>query len=81
MTTESLLVKTKDNYVVVLSITYCNDAEKMRLTKQCENYCQNVDYKDFNAQNISSSNISFDNVSLFLSAYTTSAPVPPPAFK
>lgn len=60
MTTESLLVKTKDNYVVVLSITYCNDAEKMRLTKQCENYCQNVDYNDFNAQNISSSNISFD---------------------
>ncbi|MBR1601178.1 MAG: hypothetical protein IJ677_06315 [Alphaproteobacteria bacterium] len=60
MTTEALLVKTRDNYVVVFSITYNNDAEKLRLIKQCENYCQNIDYNDFNAKNISSSNISFD---------------------
>ena len=57
MTTESLLVKTKDNYVVVLSISYTSDAEKMRITKLCENYCQNVSFEKFNAQKISSSNV------------------------
>lgn len=60
MTTESLLVKTKDNHVIVLNISYQNDAEKMRLTKQCERYCQNLDYNDFDTGGLNSPNISLD---------------------
>lgn len=60
MTTETLLVKTKDNSVVVLSITYGNAAEKMRLTKQCEQYCQSVNYDDFESSGLPSANVSFD---------------------
>ena len=61
MTTESLLVKTKDNYVVVLSISYASDAEKMRITKQCENYCQSISFEKFDAKKINSSNVVYDN--------------------
>lgn len=60
MTTENLLVKTKDNNVIVLSVTYANAAEKMRLIKQCERYCQGVDYKDFNADNLPDFGVKFD---------------------
>ncbi|MBQ8481801.1 MAG: hypothetical protein IJ532_04655 [Alphaproteobacteria bacterium] len=62
MTTESLLVKTKDNYVVVLTINYANDAEKLRLTGQCENYCRSVNFNDVDTQRLSSSNITYDSV-------------------
>lgn len=62
MTTESLLVKTKDNYVIVLSVSFTNIAEKMRLIKQCEQYCQNVNYGDFKTSGINSANVSYDAV-------------------
>ena len=61
MTTETLLVKTKDNNVIVLSITYGNDAEKMRITKQCEGYCRSVDYSDFNIGSLPASGVIHDD--------------------
>ena len=60
MTTESLLVKTKDNYVIVLSVSYTNNAEKLRLIKQCEHYCQNINFKDFKTSGIGSENVVYD---------------------
>ena len=62
MTTEALLVKTKDNNIIVFSITFGNPAEKFRLTKQCENYCQHVDYKDFDATKLKLSGVTYDKV-------------------
>ncbi|MBO6281591.1 MAG: hypothetical protein J6N49_03565 [Alphaproteobacteria bacterium] len=44
MATESILVKTKDNYVMVFSIDYANDAEKARLMHECERLCSNITY-------------------------------------
>ena len=60
MATETLLVKTKDNSVIVLSVTYNNAAEKMRLTKQCEQYCQSVNYGEFNSIGLPTANVDFD---------------------
>lgn len=62
MVTESLLVKTKDNYVIVLSISFSDESEKRRLVKQCEQYCQSIDYKDFNTGYLNNANIVYDNV-------------------
>ena len=62
MATESLLVKTKDNYVIVLSISYSDESEKRRLVKQCEQYCQSVDYYDFNSGYLADANIDYDGV-------------------
>lgn len=62
MATETLLVKTKDNSVIVLSVTYNNAAEKMRLTKQCEQYCQSVNYEEFNSSGLPLANVDFDSV-------------------
>ena len=60
MTTESLLVKTKDNNVIAFSITFNNMAEKFRLIKQCENYCHHTNYKDFDPKKVGLSEIVFD---------------------
>ena len=60
MTVESLLVKTKDNNVIVFSINFTNLAEKFRLTKQCENYCHRTDYKDFDSGKLRISGVTFD---------------------
>ena len=46
MTTESLLVKTKDNHVIVFSIEYSNAAEKMRITTQCQNACKDKTFSE-----------------------------------
>ncbi len=46
MTTESLLVKTKDNHVIVFSIEYSNAAEKMRITTQCQNTCKDKTFSE-----------------------------------
>lgn len=62
MATESLLVKTKDNYVIVLSISYSDESEKRRLVKQCEQYCQSVDYCDFNSKYLVDADIAYDGV-------------------
>jgi len=40
MITENLLVRTKDNHVMVFSITFSNAAERLRLKTECENMCQ-----------------------------------------
>lgn len=46
MTTESLLVKTKDNHVIVFNIEYSNAAEKMRITTQCQNACKDKTFSE-----------------------------------
>lgn len=61
MATESLLVKTKDNNVIVLSITYNTTAEKLRIINLCERYCQSVNYADFNSRRIPSAGVDFDS--------------------
>ena len=45
MTTEKLLVKTKDNCVVAFDITYQNAAERTRLALECENICKDIIYR------------------------------------
>ena len=45
MTTEKLLVKTKDNCVMVFDITYANAAEKARLKHECEDIAKNIIYR------------------------------------
>lgn len=60
MTTEVLLTRTKDNYVIAFTITYGNSAEKSRLKHECENLCQTLNYNEFRSNMISSPAISFD---------------------
>lgn len=60
MTTETLLVKTKDNHVVAFAITFNNAAEKMRLTKECENACKGQDYADVANNFPRDANIKYD---------------------
>ncbi|MEE6207090.1 MAG: hypothetical protein VZR95_03440 [Alphaproteobacteria bacterium] len=44
MANETILVKTKDNYVMAFNIDYTNDVEKARLKHRCESVCQNITY-------------------------------------
>ncbi len=60
METEVLLARTKDNNVIVFTITYANLAEKSRLKLECENLCRNVNYADFKSNMIRSSAIRYD---------------------
>lgn len=46
MATESILVKTKDNCVIVFSIDYANAAEKARMTHECESLCSSINYAE-----------------------------------
>ncbi|MBQ9270929.1 MAG: hypothetical protein IJ218_01515 [Alphaproteobacteria bacterium] len=46
MPTEKLLVKTKDNCVIVFDITFSNAAERARLVLECENLCKDVIYRN-----------------------------------
>ena len=48
MQSEKLLVKTKDNRILVFTINYANDAEKRRITEVCEKAIEKINYNDFN---------------------------------
>lgn len=61
MTQEALLVKTKDNYVIVFNINYSNIAEKRRLSLQCENICSAHMYQDVVQYLPNNSNIEYDS--------------------
>lgn len=60
MPTDTLLARTKDNYVVVLKVTYNNDAEKTRLAAQCERYCSGVNLTEFNSSGLPATHVDFD---------------------
>jgi len=60
MATETLLTRTRDNCVIAFTITFGNEAEKRRLKHECENLCQNLNYRDFNSNMLRSSAITFD---------------------
>lgn len=61
MASEKLLVKTKDNCVMVFDITYTNNAEKIRLKHECENIAKNIIYNSSQQTNYTHSvNISPD---------------------
>lgn len=63
MTTESLLVKTKDNYAIVFNIEYSNAAEKARITMQCRNACKDTMYKEYyeGGSNVPGANVDYKN--------------------
>lgn len=46
MATEKLLVKTKDDHIRVLDITYSNDVERARLKNQCETLFAGLNLQD-----------------------------------
>lgn len=60
MTTESVLVKTKDNNVIVFSIDYANEAQKARLLTQCRSACQDKTYRELCRTGISVSGATVD---------------------
>lgn len=60
MTTESLLVKTQDNHIIVFNISFTSDAEKISLSQECERMCERINYADFNSGMIHSAHITFD---------------------
>ena len=60
MTTESVLVKTKDNVIIVFNIDYDNAAQKTRLLTQCRNACQDKTYRELCSTGISVSGATVD---------------------
>ncbi|MCQ2734402.1 MAG: hypothetical protein MJ212_00435, partial [Alphaproteobacteria bacterium] len=63
MATEYLLVKTKDNNVIVFVINYANSAEKTRIKTACQNACINKTYLELSGQqfNIRGATLNVDN--------------------
>lgn len=61
MATESLLVKTRDNRVIVFNINYDSAQERQRLVYQCEKTCNNNDYADIDFESLNFPGVELDS--------------------